>query len=147
MKSVKRAPSMIGVLIAMVVLAGSAVRWASPQAGQKKIENTDPAQRLKWYEQHQAMKAQSPFKNLTWRNSSPEQLTGRATCIAVPKGDKKTIYIGTASGGLWKTTNTGVTWDPIFDEMPTMSMGALAIPESQPNTIWVGTGEANILRG
>jgi photosystem II stability/assembly factor-like uncharacterized protein len=137
------------ILIAAVLVVGAAAQSTRPPAaqGQKKTENTDPAQRLKWYQQHMAMKAQSPFKDLTWRNTSPEDLTGRATCIAVPKGDKKTIYIGTASGGLWKTTNTGVTWESIFDEMPTMSMGALAIPDSQPNTIWVGTGEANILRG
>ncbi len=149
MRFTNRAPYLAGFLAAAVLFAGAALSSAGFQAGQgqKKIENTDPAQRLKWYEQHQAMKAQSPFKNLTWRNSSPEQLSGRATCIAVPKGDKKTIYIGTATGGLWKTTNTGVTWDPIFDEMPTMSMGALAIPDTQPNTIWVGTGEANHFRG
>jgi photosystem II stability/assembly factor-like uncharacterized protein len=131
--------------LACIPLVTALVVGAAAQ-GQKKIENTDPAQRLKWYEQHQAMKAQSPFKNLTWRNTSPTDLSGRATCIAVPKGDKKTIYIGAATGGLWKTTNTGVTWESIFDEMPTMSMGALAIPDSQPNTVWVGTGEANIFR-
>jgi len=132
---------------ALVVGAPAQPPGAAAAQGQKKIENTDPAQRLKWYEQHQAMKAQSPFKNLTWRNSSPTDLSGRATCIAVPKGDKKTIYIGAATGGLWKTTNTGVTWEPIFDEMPTLSMGALAIPDTQPNTIWAGTGEANHFRG
>ena len=43
-------------------------------------------------------------------------------------------------GGLWKTTNTGVTWDLLFDEMPTMSIGALAIPGTAPNTVWAGTG-------
>ena len=115
--------------------------------GQKKIESTDPVQRLKWYDQHMVMKGQTPFKDLKWRYIPNDNISGRCTAIAVPKGDKKTIYIGSASGGLWKTINTGVTWEPLFDEMPTMSFGALAIPETAPNTIYAGTGEANILRG
>ncbi|MBZ5496277.1 MAG: hypothetical protein LAP85_07735 [Acidobacteriia bacterium] len=146
MKLSRRALYLFCFVVAASLLVGAA---AQPPAGQvqKKIENTDPAQRLKWYEQHMAMKAQSPFKNLAWRFTGPLDIGGRATSIAVPKGDKKTIYIGTASGGVWKTVNTGVTWTPLFDEMPTLSIGALAIPDTQPNTIWVGTGEANILRG
>jgi photosystem II stability/assembly factor-like uncharacterized protein len=133
--------------IAGVVLALGAPQAAKPGAVQKKVENTDPAQRLKWFDQHMAMKAQTPFKDLRWRFLGPDMIGGRSTDIAVPKGDKKTIYIGTASGGLWKTTNTGVSWQPIFDEMPTLSIGDIAIPDTEPNTVWVGTGEANILRG
>ncbi len=115
--------------------------------GRQKVESTDPALRLKWFDQHMALKAGTPFKDLKWRYVGPETISGRCTSIAVPKGNKKTIYVGTASGGLWKTANTGVTWEPLFDQMPTLSIGALAIPDTAPDTIWVGTGEANILRG
>jgi photosystem II stability/assembly factor-like uncharacterized protein len=135
------------VVAAGIVQPARAVPQPARPAVQKKVEGTDPAQRLKWFDQHAAMKAQTPYKDLKWRFIGPDIISGRCTTIAVPKGDKKAIYIGTASGGLWKTVNTGVTWEPLFDEMPTPSIGALAIPDTQPNTIWVGTGEANILRG
>jgi photosystem II stability/assembly factor-like uncharacterized protein len=145
----RRAFCLFSILIMVGVMLGSAAQAPTTAAGQgqKKVVNTDPAQRLKWFDQHMAMKAQTPFKDLRWRYTGPEDMGGRATSIAVPKGNKKVIYIGTASGGLWKTENTGVTWTPLFDEMPTLSIGALAVPDTEPNTIWVGTGEANILRG
>jgi photosystem II stability/assembly factor-like uncharacterized protein len=149
MRLPKRALCLFYLLIFVAVVLGAAAQSTRPAAGQgqKKVESTDPAQRLKWFDQHTAMKAQTPFKDLRWRYTGPEDMGGRATSIAVPKGNKKTIYIGTASGGLWKTVNTGITWEPLFDEMPTLSIGALAIPDTEPNTLWVGTGEANILRG
>jgi photosystem II stability/assembly factor-like uncharacterized protein len=53
------------------------------------------------------------------------------------------IYAGTASGGLWKSENGGITWDPIFDDQETASVGAVAIQQSNPSVIWVGTGEGN----
>ncbi len=113
---------------------------------QKKIENTDPAQRLAWYKQHQEMKKTSAFKDLTWRYLGPDIISGRCTDIAVPEGSKHTIYVGAATGGVWKTENSGITWDPIMDEAPSMSVGDLAIAKSNPNIVWVGLGEANIFR-
>jgi photosystem II stability/assembly factor-like uncharacterized protein len=130
-----------------VVQPANVTAQAGQAAARKKIENTDPALRQKAFDQHMAMKAQTPFKDLKWRFIGPDIVGGRSTDIAVPKGNKKTIYIATASGGLWKTVNTGVTWEPLFDEQATLSIGDIAIPDTEPNTIWVGTGEANILRG
>lgn len=115
-------------------------------AAQKKIENTDPALRLKWFEQHVALRAVSPFQALEFRYIGPDVISGRCTDIAVPKGSKHTIYVGAATGGVWKTENSGVTWVPIMDDIPSISIGDLAIPDQDPNTIWVGTGEANIFR-
>ena len=83
---------------------------------------------------------------MKWRHIGPFDVGGRATDVEVPKGSRNVIYVGTATGGLWKTENTGVTWTPIFDEMPTPSIGDIAISESNPNVIYVGTGEANIFR-
>ncbi len=67
---------------------------------QKKLENTDPAQRLKWHEQHQAMKEASPFNSLKWRLIGPDIISGRCTDIAVPGSSKHTIYVGAATGGV-----------------------------------------------
>ncbi|RPH31843.1 MAG: hypothetical protein EHM90_06965, partial [Chloroflexi bacterium] len=143
-----RSMALVGALLTVgLVPPGAAVGQGPQPGGQKKLESTDPALRMKWFDQHTAMKAQTPHKDLKWRFIGPDIIGGRATDIAVPKGDKKTIYIGTATGGLWKTTNTGVTWEPLFDEQATLSIGDIAIPDTQPETIWVGTGEANHFRG
>jgi len=113
---------------------------------EKKVESTHPEVRLSWYRQHMQMKDQSVFKDLKWRFLGPDVISGRCTDIAVPKGRKHTIYIGAATGGVWKTENTGITWEPLFDEAPSMSIGDIAIAPTNPDIIWVGTGEANIFR-
>ena len=55
-------------------------------------------------------------------------------------------YIGAASGGLWKTSDGGTTWQPIFDDQPVNSIGSIAIAPSDPNVVWVGTGETFVIR-
>lgn len=109
---------------------------------------TRPADRLAAYEKHLALKQASPFTNLGWQFLGPTNISGRVTDVAVvaPKGQNYTIYVATASGGVWKTVNEGTTWESIFDEAPTQSIGDIAIDPSNPNVIWVGTGETNIFR-
>ena len=142
-----RHTSLLKTTLILGLLAWALVLPPSLSAGaQKKLENTDPAQRLKWHEQHQAMKEASPFNSLEWRLIGPDIISGRCTDIAVPKGSKHTVYVGAATGGVWVTRNSGITWEPIMDEAPTQSIGDLAIAPSDPNIIWVGTGEANIFR-
>jgi len=68
--------------------------------------------------------------------------TGRISTIAADPTDANTIYIGTAGGGVWKTTS-GVHWDPLTDTQDTLYMGALALAPSDPQIIYAGTGEAN----
>jgi photosystem II stability/assembly factor-like uncharacterized protein len=63
--------------------------------------------------------------------------------VGVP-GDPNTYYVGAASGGVWKSTDAGVHWKPVFDEQPAQSIGAIAIAPSDPNVVWVGTGETFI---
>jgi photosystem II stability/assembly factor-like uncharacterized protein len=70
-------------------------------------------------------------------------MSGRVTCIDVVQSDQNTWYIGAASGGVWKTTNAGSTWTPVFDEQPTLNIGSIAIQQSNPNTVWAGSGEGN----
>lgn len=85
----------------------------------------------------------SAAKSFQFRNIGPAIVGGRIDDIAVVECDPYTIYIGTASGGLWKTVNNGVTWQPIFDDQVTSSIGAVSVSPSNPEILWVGTGEAN----
>jgi len=82
------------------------------------------------------------IKSLEWRLLGPSLYSGRIVDIAIPKENPYTIYCAAASGGIWKTTNNGTTWNPIFDDQGTGSMGDIAIADSNPNIIWAGTGEA-----
>jgi len=131
--------------IASVLAVGSPL-LAKAKKNIEKIESTDPAVRLKWFDQHVAMKETSIFKDLKWRFIGPDIISGRCTDIDVPKGSKHTIYVGAATGGLWKTVNSGITWEPIMDDVPSISIGDIAVAPSNPDIVWVGTGEANIFR-
>ncbi|MFK7810912.1 MAG: WD40/YVTN/BNR-like repeat-containing protein [Maribacter sp.] len=85
----------------------------------------------------------SKLGNLKIRNVGPANMSGRITAIDVVQQDIKTMYVGAASGGVWKSENGGSNWQPIFDEQPTQNIGALAIQQNNPDVIWVGTGEGN----
>jgi hypothetical protein len=101
---------------------------------------------------------------LTWRSVGPANMSGRVAAIAVEPGNPRTFYIGYATGGVWKTTNGGTTYKPIFDRYETSSIGSIAVahaptdwpgwdatdvPEDERaekgkgRIIWVGTGEGN----
>jgi photosystem II stability/assembly factor-like uncharacterized protein len=73
----------------------------------------------------------------------PGNTSGRITDIAVVASRPSTMYVASASGGLWKTVNNGTTWLPVFDRQKTLVLGAVAVAPSNPNVVWVGTGEAN----
>ncbi len=82
-------------------------------------------------------------KDMKPRNIGPGGMSGRVTAIDVVNNNPDIMYVGTASGGLWKTTGGGIKWDPVFDKESTGSIGAVAIQQSNPSVIWVGTGEGN----
>jgi len=94
------------------------------------------------------MKHTSPFKDLKWQFIGPTNISGRCTDVEAisPHGSNYTIWIGSATGGVWKSTNEGTTFEPVFEEMPTASIGDIAIDPENPEVVWVGTGEANIFR-
>jgi len=85
----------------------------------------------------------SLLKDMTPRNIGPGGMSGRVTAIDVVTTNPEIMYVGTASGGLWKSNSGGITWDPIFNHEVTASIGAVAIQQSNPSVIWVGTGEGN----
>ncbi len=78
-----------------------------------------------------------------WRSIGPANMGGRVDDIAVVESNPSTFYVGFATGGIWKTTNNGTTWTPIFDEYEVSSIGDIAIAPSNPEIIYVGTGEPN----
>ena len=88
----------------------------------------------------------SPYNGLRLRSIGPALTSGRIGDIAVHPRDKQTWYVGVASGGVWKTTNAGTTWTPIFDNEASYSIGTVVIDPKNPNVVWVGTGENNAQR-
>ncbi len=83
------------------------------------------------------------LKETPLRNIGPGGMSGRITSIDVVISNPNIMYVGTASGGLWKSSSGGVTWSPIFNDQVTASVGSVAIQQSNPDVIWVGTGEGN----
>ena len=83
------------------------------------------------------------LRPFSWRSIGPFGQGGRVDDIAVHPSDPHTYFVGFATGGLWRTTNNGTTFESIFDSYGTHSIGALAVAPSNPDVVWVGTGEAN----
>jgi len=82
------------------------------------------------------------YGELRYRHIGPEG--NRVIAIAGHPGNRDVIYAGAASGGIWKTADGGLNWDPVFDDTDVASIGALAVSISDPNVVWAGTGETNI---
>ena len=76
-----------------------------------------------------------------FRNIGPGFLSGRIADIAIHPENENTWYVAAGSGGVWMTDNAGTTWNPIFDNESSYSIGAITIDSSNPNIVWVGTGE------
>lgn len=86
----------------------------------------------------------SPLGRLTWRNVGPVNMGGRVSDVEGIPGDPRIVYVGAASGGVWKSTDGGVTFEPIFDDQPVASIGDIALAPSNPEVVYVGTGEDNV---
>lgn len=83
------------------------------------------------------------FRNLEWRSLGPGIMSGRLTDVEGVPGNPNLVYVAASVGGLWKTTNSGITWTPIFERLGTTSIGDIAVQPGNPEVIWVGTGEDN----
>lgn len=88
--------------------------------------------------------ADSTFATLSYRNIGPANMSGRIADVEGVPGDPAIIYVGSASGGVWKSTNAGTSFTPLFDKQPVQSIGDLALDPTNPDVIYVGTGEANV---
>jgi photosystem II stability/assembly factor-like uncharacterized protein len=133
----KRRSSFIPLIAALALAAG--LQAQSPKADAEFLR--------KAYDTYRTMKKASPHASVPWQYLGPTNISGRATDIAVAdSGGSRRIYVAYATSGVWKTDDNGATWQAIFDDMPTTSIGDLAVAPSNPQTLWVGTGEANIFR-
>ena len=137
---------MLAVVLGVLLMAPAAFAFQVKKG--TRIQSTDPALRMKGFEQFQEMQKKSPFKDIKWQFAGPTNVGGRCVDVAVvaPKGKNYTMYVATASGGVWKTENEGTTWVPVFEQAVSTSIGDIAIAPSDPSIVWVGTGEANIFR-
>src|SRR5512137_192263 len=82
------------------------------------------------------------YSGLRWRMIGPHR-GGRTIAVSGVEGQPNVYYFGGVGGGVWKTANGGITWEPIFDSQPISSIGALAVAPSNPKVIYVGTGESD----
>ncbi len=99
-----------------------------------------------FYQVANQIQAQNQTKSNTylWTLQGPQNIGGRFNCVVTDPTDTSIIYAGAAQGGLFKTTNGGVSWLPIFDAQPFLSIGHIKIDPTNHNKIWVGTGDVNI---
>lgn len=112
------------------VLLGLAVALAATAASAQENaqENVDPM-------------SAATFKGMALRNIGPAFMSGRISDIDLHPQNPHVWYVSVGSGGVWKTTNAGTTWTPLFDEQPTYSIGSLTVDARNPHVVWVGTGE------
>jgi photosystem II stability/assembly factor-like uncharacterized protein len=85
----------------------------------------------------------SQLAGMQARSIGPAGMSGRVASIDAVVADPRTVYVGSATGGVWKSVDGGLTWTPVFDEQGTASIGAVAIFQPNPDIVWVGTGEGN----
>ncbi|MEZ4988406.1 MAG: hypothetical protein R2795_25840 [Saprospiraceae bacterium] len=98
---------------------------------------------LGWVGMAQQLPDTKYFEALAPRNIGPAGMSGRVTAIDVDLSNPNTIFVGAASGGVWKSTDGGNAWKPVFDKAPLQAIGAIRINQRNPDEIWVGTGEGN----
>jgi photosystem II stability/assembly factor-like uncharacterized protein len=122
------------VLLSVAMVGGDVARLRADQAG------AAPAGQARGT----AAAPADPFAGLVFRNIGPATMGGRVDDLAVLESNPAVFYVGTATGGLWKTVNNGTTWDVLFDDLEdAVSIGDIAINPNDANTVWVGSGENN----
>ena len=83
----------------------------------------------------------NPYAGIKFRSIGPALMSGRISDIAIDPTNENIWYVGVGSGGVWKTTNAGTTWEPLFDKQAVYSIGSVVLDPSDSNRVWVGTGE------
>jgi len=137
----------VGVVCAAIAVGLRAQTPMREAAMRGDAAKADAEYLRKAYDTYREMVKSSPHAGVQWQYLGPRNISGRATDVAVAdRAGARRIYAGYATSGVWKTDDDGTTWQPIFDDHPTTSIGDLAVAPSNPDVLWVGTGEANIFR-
>lgn len=104
--------------------------------------------KVKLHKDLQELRQNSSYAGHHWYFAGPTNISGRCTDVEAisPRGKQYTIWVAAATGGIWKSENEATSFTPVFDEMPTASIGDIAIDPGNPDVVWAGTGEANIFR-
>ncbi|GIV62177.1 MAG: hypothetical protein KatS3mg044_1043 [Rhodothermaceae bacterium] len=110
------------------------------------VPPTPAAQRLESTAHRTRLRETSLVRNVAFRNVGPTVMSGRVVDLDVRPDDPTHFYVAFASGGLWKTTNNGQSFTPLFDDQAVMTLGDIAVDWAHGETIWVGTGENNSSR-
>lgn len=129
--------AVFSMLLVVSVLAADVATAATPSTVR---------QRQKSFSVHREMVQKSLFTDLAFRNVGPLVMSGRVVDIEASPQAPYTFYVAYATGGLWKTVNNGVRFEPIFDDQDAISIGDIALDPQNPKVIWVGTGECNSSR-
>lgn len=116
------------------------------RAFHQPVRGMSAQERLRGYELRLRMERESPLSQVLFRNVGPTIQGGRIVDIAVPDGEPAGLLIAFATGGLWRTTNMGTTWEPLFDRESANGIGDIDVSGPNGRLIWVGTGEANSSR-
>ena len=111
----------------------------------EKEKKSEPAKPAAEEEKKGSMTADT-FSGLQFRMIGPAAASGRVIAFAVNPKNKSEFYVGVASGGVWKTTNDGTTWTPVFDGEGSYSIGWVTLDPNDPSVVWVGAGESNSQR-
>ncbi len=115
------------------------------KADKRAVEEQKPAEEHKPEHKPGAMDSDT-FAGLQFRSLGPGVASGRVIALAVNPKNKSEFYAGVASGGVWKTVNSGTTWTPVFDGEGSYSIGWVTLDPNDPSVVWVGTGESNSQR-
>lgn len=124
-------PSALALIVSVVSLAAPATVAVAASPGPKTAAAA-------------ATDQPSPAAELEWRNVGPVNMSGRVSDVEGIPGNPNVLYVGSASGGVWKTVDGGLRFAPIFDDQPIASIGDLALAPSNPEVVYVGSGEANV---
>src|SRR5260370_29705262 len=125
------------VLLGITILAGG---MAGGQKDKSKAKDTDKEQTAAAAAKTAAPgeSAMDKFKALEFREIGPGVMGGRIDDFAAVESNPDIVYVGAAAGGVWKTTNNGTTWEPVFDKEGVSTIGDIAIAPSDPSVVWVG---------
>jgi photosystem II stability/assembly factor-like uncharacterized protein len=133
--------SLSGMAVAALVVA-----WPTLRA-QQAPARADAEYLRKAYDTYRSMMQSSPYKGVPWQYLGPTNISGRATDIAVAnRGTTRRVYVAYATSGVWKTDDNGETWQAVFENQASTSIGDVAVAPSNPDIVWIGTGEANLFR-